>query len=710
MQLIKGKRSYGEVVAKNGLSLVIFVLLVLSLSQSYLTTEAEMLAFMMLCQILILMLVFGSVMSLLLSDLVEEHKLNSHTKSQFLASMSHEIRTPLTAIIGFSESLRDNAQLDETERKGQLSTIIKSGHHLLNVINDILDLSKIEAKKINAEKIEVDLPALILNIQSLFEPSTIDKGLDFNIIYHFPIPSHVSTDPTRLNQIIMNLLSNALKFTEQGSINLEIGYDTEKQHITVSVVDTGIGISNEQIDKVFNSFTQADDTITRKHGGTGLGLSIVKQLSEILGGGVNLSSEQGSGTTFKFWINAPAISSTNVLYNEDDVLYTIKSDIEDENIQLVGHILLAEDNKNNQLLINNILQELGCTVEIANNGAEAYEKYHNAYSNNKFYDLLLTDIQMPEMSGVDLTRALRNEGIELPIVAITANVMADEIISYHEAGCNDVIAKPIKRQLFIASLKQYLPLGPPKKPEKNRDSINTGESSKYKKWIGNILLAEDNLDNQRLIKLFLEGMGVNVTTADDGEQALEYCMSHSFNLVLLDLNMPKASGYEVQEVLSSMSYQPPVYALTADNDSDNTKRCLTAGFKAVLPKPIDKDLMIHIIAQHLEPESNAKSPAMISAVSKHDLADRFITGLPEMLDKMQHAKDQSNWPALQDCAHQIKGIAGSYGYDSLTLLAKNLELSLKNNDPNTALQQLELVDIRMNEIFDGHQLWRKSIF
>ncbi|NRB80676.1 MAG: response regulator, partial [Saccharospirillaceae bacterium] len=588
----------------------------------------------------------------------------------------------------------------EHQKQDQLNTVINSGHHLLKVNNDILEVSKIEAKKLEIEIVSVDLPSLCLNIQSLMKPIANEKGLDFNLEFEYPLPSKILSDPTRLKQILMNLLSNALKFTDNGSVTMKVLYDVDLQQLKIIVSDTGQGMSQQQCDKIFDRFTQADSSITRTHGGTGLGLSIVKELAKLLGGDVNVKSEAGIGSTFNIWINATSCQSSVLINNYEDLL-CIKEDSKktDTQIQLQGRILLAEDNENNQQLIASILHNIGCEVDIAENGAQAFIMFQK-----QIYDLVLTDIQMPILSGTTLTKILRQSGSTTPIIAITANVMSDEVQIYRNAGCNDVIAKPIDKQQLVNCLSQYL----------NEVSRNTASNSSNKKtWQGSILLAEDNIDNQRLIIQTLNSFGSNITVVatSDGEQALEQCMANHFDLVFLDLNMPKASGFEVMEILKGINYQPPIYALTADDDLQTKHKCLDLGFVDVLSKLINKNEIKEVIAKHLTlatAVNSAKQTSIQSDLSQSDLIIKFIEGLPKLQQDLKVANNAQNWSKVKGYAHQLKGIGGSFGYDSLTLLAKELENHVKQESYLEANAKYLELNTRLSEVNSSYQNWQTS--
>jgi signal transduction histidine kinase/CheY-like chemotaxis protein len=618
-------------------------------------------------------------------------------KSQFLANMSHEIRTPLTAIIGYSETIRDNKKLSDSKKSDYLATVIGSSHHLLDVINDILDVSKIESEKMVLENIPLSIPDFILSIKSLYEPLAQKKGVEFNVLYDYPFPSTVMGDSTRLKQVIINLLGNALKFTDTGTISLHVSYDKESKVLTIKVVDTGIGMTEQECNRIFESFTQADVSTTRTYGGTGLGLTIAKNLSELMGGTISVNSVSGAGSEFTLSVKADVASNNQAINNLEEVLLnTATLNTEgSRSVKFSANVLIAEDNKDIQGLLVSIVEGFGCVVTACDNGSDALV----AFCKGDF-DLVLTDINMPIISGVTLVRMLRSKSEKLPIFAITANVMQHEVLGYLEVGCSEVIAKPVDRNILAQSMIEHLPY--------HRLVSEENESpSQEIKFQGRILLAEDNLVNQEYISRVLESLGLTVISVNDGEQALEKCLSDSFDLVLLDLNMPKASGFEVLEVLQEMSYAIPVYALTADNSELSKAKCLESGFVACLNKPLEKEKLEQVLKQHLQVKSAQDEASTAETV---DFKIRFTESLPKLLAELNNARSENNWDGIKDVAHQLKGAAGSFGYDSITDLSKELERSLKDNKVKDAELIFHKLTDRIKQVTSGYHSWKSNLY
>ena len=386
------------------------------------------------------------------NDMAAQAEMANMSKSQFLANMSHEIRTPMNGIIGFSDIL---ATEELTEDQKQYVDIIRSsGEKLLRLINDILDLSKIEADKIDVEIMDCSLKEILNSIKPLMKTQASGKGIKFQLFMADSLHLQIRTDPTRLNQCLINLTNNAIKFTDQGHVyvNVSIQENDSKPFIRFDVEDTGIGIPVEKQASIFEPFSQADGSTTRKFGGTGLGLTITKRLAELMGGTLSMTSEEGKGSVFSLVIPAGvdvekqhllAVSSSA---NQPDTAQGT------ENTDFSGRILVAEDDRTNQMLITKLLEKMGFEVAIAEDGNIAVQK-----ALAQSFDLILMDMMMPNMNGYEATMALRDKGVSTPIIALTANAMKGDREKCLEAGCDDYLSKPIDQGELKRILDKYVP-------------------------------------------------------------------------------------------------------------------------------------------------------------------------------------------------------------------------------------------------------------
>ena len=380
----------------------------------------------------------------------------SRLKSEFLAHTSHEIRTPMTALVGYTELLGD-PDLSPAERAEGLATIRRNGEHLMTIVNDILDLSKIESGRMTIERMACSPFALVAEVATVLRPRAAHDGLDVEVGYRSPLPETIETDPTRLRQILLNLVGNAIKFTPRGSVRLEVG-PVEDTRLCFEVIDTGIGLDAEQQARLFTAFSQADASTTRRFGGTGLGLAISKRLAGMLGGDLRVRSVPGEGSTFTLTIDVGSLAGVRLLDRPPDVPAAAERREPSAHAPqaLRGRILLAEDGLDARRLLARHLRAAGAEVETAENGLVACELALRAAEAGTPYDLILMDMQMPELDGYAAAARLRAAGYRGPIVALTAHAMEDERARCLGAGCDGFAAKPILRRTLIEVARAYL--------------------------------------------------------------------------------------------------------------------------------------------------------------------------------------------------------------------------------------------------------------
>lgn len=377
----------------------------------------------------------------------------NRAKSAFLANMSHEIRTPLTAILGFAENLMD-LEIGVDDRMFAVETILRNGHHLLQLINDILDLSKIEAGRLEIECLPFSPGLLMTEAISALRGRAEAKSIGLSLAYDGPIPDLIESDPTRFRQILMNLISNAIKFTESGRVivrmeMIDVGSNSRAWKLKCDVIDSGIGMTPDQLEKLFSPFVQADQSMTRRFGGTGLGLSISRRLAQLLGGDIVVTSQPGVGSRFSLMIDAgvdAGVAWQDRLSANDEPTHSVSAA---SDRRLSGRILLAEDGPDNQILIASMLRKYGAEVTVVDNGQKAVDAALASLTTGRPFQIILMDMQMPVVDGYNATSELRARGWTRPILALTANAMQGDRQKCLQAGCDDFATKPINRAELI---------------------------------------------------------------------------------------------------------------------------------------------------------------------------------------------------------------------------------------------------------------------
>jgi two-component system CheB/CheR fusion protein len=517
----------------------------------------------------------------LLSRAKEQAQAASRSKSEFLANMSHEIRTPMTAIMGYSELLLKRVEAPK-DRK-MLETIEKNGRLLLEIINDILDLAKIEEGKIEITLRPVATRELIDSVVELMAVRAAGESLAIAVQYDDTIPAMIETDSVRVRQILINLIGNAIKFTEQGQVDVNVAFIASQSLLCVAVADTGIGIDQDEKDLIFHAFAQSDTSETRDYEGTGLGLTISRRIAEQLGGSLSLESTLDVGSTFTLELPVKVVDETaqEPAESTDDDL----ADPEKRGESKPPRVLIVDDNANVRDLIEQVLQDTAASLDTACDGVDALEAIESADAEHDPYDVVLMDMQMPRLDGYEATQRLRAGGYDRSIVALTAATMPSDEQRAMDAGCDAFVPKPIDSERLIEIVNR-----PPREPSDATD----------------ILLVEDDRDLAELMSITFEQAHFTVHCAHDGAAAIEAATTCTPQVVLMDLGLPDMSGYDVLDELRDRAELADTrfIALSGSASSEDRERSHRAGFEEHIAKPPDFDKLQELLSSHIRPQTD----------------------------------------------------------------------------------------------------------